>query len=219
MEVTGLARNLMKGKNWSLRSYARVPSISGTGRTLTVSTSPILIFQYDMKTEYGVPRPTDTAFKINQRNIAKVIDFFQEALAWLASPTYKNLFIQDDHEGRILVNMDYQGLQKMVHGSKYDAQVMLGFPIVYVEDGKEEPGLGISVNRKEYTFAMKEDDLRAIHHALTHFSFQAEALLLVQLAANPQLWEPETGMSDPRITPSSSPRPNDSWDGSSKLTW
>lgn len=218
MDVTGIARNLMKGRLWSLRSYARVPSVTGSGRTLTVTTSPVLIFQYDMRTDYGVPRPNDTGFKINQRNIAKVSRFFETAVSWLDPKKFTDLYIQDEKEGRLMINMDYQGLQVVVKGSRYDAQAMVAFPLVFVEDGKEEPGVGIAINKQEYTFAIKEDDIAAISHFLRHFSFQEEALIMTQLATNPLFWEPQTGMADPRFIPSSSPSPN-TYDGSNKLTW
>ena len=201
MEVLSLGRKLMQVSKISVQSYARIPSVTAGATMLTIGCSPVVYIQYNVKTAYGEQRPTDTAFRVNPRNHYRVTQFFRNILDWFEKPEYHDMFILNEGDGHLLVNMDYKDLGQMVRGSRYEAQVMLAQPAVYTHDSKEAPGAVVAINRTNYAVCMSDDDIAAIYGVLNSFSFQQEALLLMTIATNPQCWIDQSKLAEVKFKP------------------
>lgn len=203
MDITSFTRKLYGGRNLTLTSYMRAPTVGVGGKSLIISCSPILLLKYEMKVQYGDPKPTDNTFKINPRNASDVIQLFSVMTRWMDPGYYSNLFIYDEHAGRLMVNMDYKDEKFLVKGGRYDAQAMLAIPAVVDQDGEVSGGAALSINRTNYTAMLRETDIRALHGILSSFSFQTEADLLVRLGMTPQFWDSQENLQEAKIIPSS----------------
>lgn len=187
MKVGTILRKLYGGKNLSIRSFMHPPTSLPGSSSLLVSCSPVVYFSYDPKLEYGKQRPKDTSFKMNPRNQFRVTQFFREILSWFDSPEFRDLFMTDEHENRLMVNMDYREVNALVKGSRYDSQAMMAVPTVIEIDSVQHEGCVLYINRSNYALSLIDSDIEEIYGILQSFSFQAEAQLLLYIAQNPEL--------------------------------
>jgi hypothetical protein len=129
---------------------------------------------------------------MNQRNQRKVTSFFRTILTWFESDLYKDLFILDEREGKLMVNMDFRDLKASVgSNSRYETQMMLALPAVITQDSVQNEGCALAINRTNYTCALTDSEIESILGILENFSFQQEAQLMLDLACHKELYTTE----------------------------
>lgn len=129
-------------------------------------------------------RPKDGQFKMNPRNQLQVTRFFRKIYSWFESDQYKDLFILDEHEGKLIINMDFRNTIAKIGSTKYDAQAMLAIPTVVEFDSIQSEGCALAINNTSYTCPLADIDVESILGILEAFSFQAEAQLLMSIGMN-----------------------------------
>lgn len=186
MSNLALTRTLYSTKSMNIRSFMRLPEVYLAGSTATVSTFPVLFITYQVQVPYENrhdPKPKDTSFKINSRNLYRTVKFFRKILSWFEEDQYRDLFIVDEHDGNLIVNMDFKNLRANVEGNRLDAQAMMAVPAVVTNDSVQSEGCVLIINRTNYSIALTDKDVESIYGILSSFSFQQETMLLLQLAS------------------------------------
>lgn len=189
MNVTSSTRRIFSTSGFNMRSWMHSPTvIPGKNGAVSVSIAPVVFLAYDKKTEWGAERPKDNSFKMNNRNQFKVRRFFEEVLRWFSAKEYQDVFIIDEHDGSLIVNMEFRELKAMCRNSKFDNQIMVAEPAVIMLDGVQHAGISLSINRKDYTMGIIDADVEAIYAIINEFSFQQEAMLLQTISNNQEYW-------------------------------
>jgi len=185
-------RTLFSAHNLKIRSFMRVPSIYfGNSKVGMISAYPVLLFNYDPPRSViqNNPnfKPKDAQFKMNPRNQRKVTSFFKTIFSWFESDVYKDMFMYDEHEGKLITNMDFRGVKAQIGGTKYDAQAMLAIPTVVEFDSVQSEGCALAINNTAYTCPLPDVDVESILGILENFSFQTETQLLLQIGSRQDL--------------------------------
>lgn len=170
-----------------------VPSVFVASKTsLTIISHPVVLFTYTPSSSMGVEFNKAMQFKMNPRNRKNVISFFQKILNWFEDERYNDLYILDEHENKLMINMDYRGLEaRTSKGSRYDPQAMMAQPAVITEDSVQSEGCALTINMTQYTCALSNTDIESLVGILEDFSFQNEAQLLLSMASHKELYTTE----------------------------
>lgn len=164
-----------------------IPTIYfGNGNVGTVSAYPVILINYEPPRSIAAQgfRIKDAQFKVNPRNHLQIKRFFQKIYQWFDSDEYKDLFILDEHTGKLMVNMEYRNVMAKVSSSRYDSQAMLAVPTVVEFDSVQSEGCALAINNTTYTCPLTDLEVESILGILETFSFQTEAHLLTTLAIN-----------------------------------
>lgn len=198
MDVKMYTRDVLTGRGYTLRSFMYAPVVNPSGNSITITCTPVLFFSYRSRT---LGKDDHASFKITPRNYQRVMEFFLYIQSWFAYEKYKDLFIVDEGEGKLILNMDFQELRALINGSKYDNQAMLAIPAVVDIDSKQSPGIALSVNNTKYTMALTHEDVTEIYGVLANFNFQIEPLLLTTIGQNGNFWEDKPVFEDTTFQP------------------
>lgn len=208
MDITAINRLLFRAKDFSVRSFMRVPSITGYGHTATVACTPVIFISYDPKRDYNAPVLEQNSYKVTARNLIRFKEFLEQCMEWMNPVKYPDMFIHDEHEGRLMLNMDYSNLKILIRSISWEVQVIQAVPMVVTWDNKQSPGVMFSINRTNYSVALTDEDLFALAGVFDNFSFQTETLLLTELASKMALWEKQDDARHAKFIPSTSTKPS-----------
>ena len=185
-----LTRTLFSSKNFRIKSFMTLPEVYLANRVVTISTFPVVFMEYVIpitsENRYA-EKPKDTRFKINTRNHYRVTKFFRQILNWFEYDQFRDLFIVDEHDGRLIVNMDFRNLTAKVEGNRLDGQAMLAVPAVITTDSVQSEGCALMINRTNYTITLTDQDIESVYGILKSFSFQQEVSMLLQLTSMKEL--------------------------------
>lgn len=168
----------------------RIPIVYMSGSTAMVQAYPLIFINYEMpNTVPYAERPKDTYYKVAPRNMYRVRRFFRHVLSWFEDPAYQDLYILDEHTGKIIVNMEMRNLQERLGAiDRYEAQAMLAFPAVIEQDSVQSEGCALCINRTNYVIPLRDEQVASIYGILEDFSFQEEVNMLITLASKKELY-------------------------------
>jgi hypothetical protein len=203
-------RTLFSGHSIKIQTYMRLPSIYfGNGSNVgNISSYPVVMIKYEPPRSVlaqGTFKSKDAQFKMNPRNQLQVKNFFRAIYRWFSADSFKDLFILDEHTGKLMVNMEYRDLQAKIGSTRYEAQAMLAIPAVTEFDSVQSEGCALAINNTSYTCPLTDVEIESILGILEAFSFQEEAQFITLLA-----------MSGNRFL---SDRPPSYGGSSTKITW
>lgn len=206
------SRQLFSARNFRIKSFMNVPSVFVQNKNnLVMMAYPVLLFTYNPPSSMNQEFNKSMMFKMNPRNQKNVTSFFQKILDWFENPKYNDLYILDEHENKLMINMDYRGLQARTgSGSRYDPQAMLAQPAVITDDSIQSEGCTLTINMTQYTCALINSDIESIVGILETFTFQTEAQLLMMMASHHEIYTTK----QPQITtstPNTGPRKRIEW--------
>lgn len=183
----GISRDIITLGKFKLRSYLVKPSVLvNSGSSYKVTSHCTLTLYYATQ---EMKNFQELSFKINMRNRMHVIRFFKSAYSWFTSDEFSNLFFYDTETHQLMLDMEQRNLKLMVGGDrKYDQAVMELVPAIYHRDGEVREGCMLTINNTAYSDILRDIDLESLLGILESFSFQAEALLLIQILSRPELW-------------------------------
>lgn len=187
MNDIAFTRTLFSGHNLKIRSFMRLPTVYfGNSTVGTITTYPVILISYDPPKTAGTQqiRPKDAQFKVNPRNMKRVTQFFKKIYSWFDSDEYKDLFIIDEREGKLIINMDFRNTMAKIGSTKYEAQALLAVPTVVEFDSIQSEGCALAINNTSYTCPLTDLEVESILGILENFSFQAESQLLMTIGLN-----------------------------------
>lgn len=193
MSEVSLTRQLFSARGITIKTLMRLPTIYVGGTTATIQAFPVIIISYEPPSSQPyAERPKDAFYKVSPRNHYRVVRFFRHVLNWFEDPSYENLYILDEHSGKVIVNMEMRNLQERLGAmDRYDAQSLLALPAVIEQDSVQSEGCALCINRTNYIMPLRDEQIASIYGILENFSFQMEASLLLEVAAHQELYTKE----------------------------
>lgn len=190
MATASFSRILFTGQRFQVKSFMFAPSVRVWQNTnYTIQHFPVIQIQY-MPDKY-TPKEDhpDPTFKVNPKSQLKVVNFFNQIYSWFHS--YEDLFMIDDTDGKMKVNLDYRKLCVVVRGSWTETQIMKAEPAVINIDSKEYQGCVLYINNSKNAVLLREDEVEGLLGILQSFNFQNESLLLMHISEHKELWRDE----------------------------
>ena len=209
-------RDLLAGRGYILRSFMYAPVVNPSGNAITITCTPVLFFGFRSR---SLTKTDNANFKITPKNYQRVLEFFLYIQSWFTYERYKDLFMVDEHEEKMILNMDFQDLKALIKGNRYENQAMLAIPAVVDIDSKQSPGVALSINNTKYTVALTHEDITDIYGVLANFSFQMEPILLTSLGQNGNFWEDKPVFEDTTFQPGTVTRISRDSPASKKVNW
>lgn len=181
-ENFSIKRILYKHINISIEFFTYRPNILVNKNSYTINVNPVVIFRYvntnnmdDTKVSYS-----ENAYKMTQKNQAKIIKFFQNIVDWFYDKDLKDLFLINESD-ELIFNSDYLHINSILSKGKYDVGLMKAVPSVIVIEEKKYEGIYLYINKFDNFIMLTKEDVEEILNIVKNFNFINETASLLSI--------------------------------------
>lgn len=177
MDKENFKRVIYRNKRYALEFFMYDPSIilSKKSKSKQIKYNPILQLRYinpnSLNEQYD-----HTVYKINPRNIFRVVKFLNKAVKWFYDKDKNDLFFRNS-DGKLVFNGDYQNLhEELMPQTRYETGYMKIIPTVLLFGEETVEGVYLYINKLQNAIPLSYNELELLLDMLSSFSFQEEVI-------------------------------------------
>ena len=174
MDQISLTKSIFETYRLSVTAFMMLPDVtkSTNKNTFGITCNPVLYIRYKPRRDEKVDW-NDSAFKINPKNLYRVVRFFNRAVSWFYDKDLEDLYLVGDNN-ELIFNSDYNKLNVMTDKEPKSNMAMKIIPAVVTDDASHYyEGVILYINKTDYAITLTLQELESLLNILTNLSFES----------------------------------------------
>jgi hypothetical protein len=175
MQDDKFKRNLYRNSRINIDFFMFAPTAlyQSNISTYTLKYNPIIMIKRINPNSANDGFQEKDTFKVNPRNLFKVIKFFNKIVTWFFDKSKEDLFLRDEDDN-LIFNADYNKLSASVGADSIDAGAMKAIPALIELGGSKKEGVNLYINTLGNIIQLTSDEIGTIFELFRDFSFADE---------------------------------------------